>query len=145
LEDAIAGANGTGEGGAFLECVRDRLFKIDVFAGGERVESHADVPVVGCGDEDGVERLIEHPAIVRICGSEAVGAKLNGIAMRSVDVAHRGNLIASSSVGGGEQAAHAAAGADHADAKRVVGAENTSGSEGGKSSGDNEAATIQFV
>ena len=55
LEDVFAGADGFGEDGAFFERVGDGLFEVDVFAGGDGVGGHADVPVVGRGDEDGVE------------------------------------------------------------------------------------------
>ena len=47
LQNLLAGADGFREHGAFFKRVRDGLFEIDVFAGGDGVDGHADVPVVG--------------------------------------------------------------------------------------------------
>ena len=58
LENLFAGADGLGERGAFFERVGDRFFKVDVFAGGDGRDGHANVPVVGRGNEDGVEFLV---------------------------------------------------------------------------------------
>ncbi len=103
LEDLLAGADGSGEGGAFLESVRDWLFEIDVFAGCDGVDSHADVPVVGRGDEDGVELLVEDFAIIDVGGGgEAVGAQFYGFATRGIDVADRYDLVIGDFVGGGQ-------------------------------------------
>ncbi len=46
LQNLLAGVNGVGQGGAFLDGVGHRLFQVDVFAGGQRVACHAHVPVV---------------------------------------------------------------------------------------------------
>ena len=145
LENAVAGADGAGECGAFFEGVGDRLFEVDVLASGEGVVCHADVPVVGRGDEDSVERLVEDLAVVGENGGEAVGAEADGVPMRAVDVADGSDLVAADGIGRREKSAHAAASADDADAKGVVGAENASGGESGESSGDDEAATIELV
>ena len=68
LEDVFAGADGFGEEGAFFECVGDGLFEVDVLAGGDGVGGHVDVPVVGGGDEDGVELLVEDFFVVEVSG-----------------------------------------------------------------------------
>ena len=75
-------------------------------------------------------------------GGIAVGAQLHGIAARRVDVGDRGYLPGGDFVGGVHEIAHATAGADDADAKGVVGAENASGCECGEAAGDDETATI---
>ena len=145
LEDLFAGADGAGEDGAFFERVGDRLFEVDVFAGGEGVGGHADVPVVGRRDEDGVELVVEDFAIVDVRGGGvAGGATFDGFAARRVDVADGDDLVAAGAVGGVEQVAHASAGADDADAKSVVGAEDAGGGESGDAGGDDEIATIDW-
>ena len=125
LQDLLAGANRTGEGGAFLDGASDRLFKIDVFAGCQGVDRHAHMPVVGRGDHDGVDLLLQDFAIIHVCGGDAVGTKFDGVASRPIDVANGDDLVLADVVGGIEQAAHAAAGADHSDAQGVVGAEDS--------------------
>ncbi len=105
--------------------VGDGLFKVNVFAGGQGIGCHAHVPVVGRGDEDGINLLFKHLAIIQVGSGETVGALLDGIAVRRIDVADGGDLASAGFIGGVEQAAHAAAGADDSDANGVVGAERT--------------------
>ena len=124
LQNLFTGADRMLECGTFLNGVSDGLFEIDVFAGGQGVDSHAHMPVVGRCDDDGVELLLEDLAIVRMSGGDAVGAGFNGVATRGVDVADGDYLILADLVGGFEQAVDAAAGADYADAQGVVGADN---------------------
>src|SRR5205085_1147121 len=49
LQDLFAETDGAGQRGAFLDGVGDGLFEVDVFAGGDGVGGHADVPMVGRG------------------------------------------------------------------------------------------------
>src|SRR5712672_1132373 len=146
LQDLFAGADGAGEGGAFLQRVGDWLFEIDVLAGCESVDSHADVPVVGRGDEDGVELLVENFAIIDVGGGgETVGAEFYGVATGAVDVTDGYDLVVGDFVGGIQQVVHAAAGTEDSDAEGVVGAEDSGGGESGEATGDYESATIELV
>ncbi len=146
LQDLFAGADRAGEGGAFLQGVGDWLFEIDVFAGRDGVDSHADVPVVGRGDEDGVELLVENFAIIDVGGGgETVGAQFYGVATGTVDVTDGYDLVVGDFVGGVQQVVHAAASADNADAKSVVCAEDSGGGESGEATGDDKSATIELV
>jgi diadenosine tetraphosphatase ApaH/serine/threonine PP2A family protein phosphatase len=99
-----------GKGRGLLHGVRDWLFQIDVFARCEGIDGHGHMPVVGRGDKDSVELLLENLAIIDVGGRDAVGALFYGVATRPVDVAH---------------VIHAAAGADDSDAEGVVGAEDS--------------------
>ena len=61
--------------------------------------------MVGRGDEDGVELLVENLAIIDVGGGGgAVGAELYGVTTRSVDVAHGYDLVVvvGDFVGGGQ-------------------------------------------
>jgi len=124
LQNLFAGADRILQRGTFLNGVSDGLFEIDVFAGGQGVDGHAHMPVVGRCDDDGVEPLLEDLAIVRMSGGDAVGAGFDGVATRGVDVADGDDLILADLVGGFEQVVDAAAGADDADAQGVVGPDN---------------------
>ena len=93
------------------------------------------MPMVGRGDEHGVQRLLQNFVIVPMSGRGAVRALLDGIAARPVDVAHGHDLVVADPVGGVEQVAHAAAGADHSDAEGVVGAQDSRGRQGGQPAG----------
>ena len=73
LQDLLAGADCPAEGGAFLNGVGDRFFKIDVFACCQGVDRHAHMPVVGRGDNDGIDRLLEDCAIIHMGGCDAIG------------------------------------------------------------------------
>ena len=146
LQDLFAGADRAGEGGAFLQGVGDGLFEVDVFAGGESVCGHADVPVVGRGDEDGVELLVEDFAIIDVAGGgETVGAQFYGVATRGIDVTDRDDLIVGDFVGGIQQVVHAAAGTEDSDAESVVGAEDSGRGESREAAGDDKSATIELV
>src|SRR5882762_2236369 len=146
LQDLFARADRAGEGGAFLQSVGDGLFEIDVFAGCDGVDSHADVPVIGRGDKDGVELLVEDFAIIDVAGGgETVGAQFYGVATGTVDVTDGYDLVVGDFVGGIQQVVHAAAGADDPDTESVVGAEDSSGGESGEATGDDKSATIELV
>ena len=75
LEDPVAGADGVREGFAFFDGVGDGLFEVDVFAGARASQATVHVPVVGGGDEDGVDLLVvEHLAIIQMRGGRPVEA-----------------------------------------------------------------------
>src|SRR5712672_722817 len=146
LQDLFAGADGAGESGAFLESVRDGLFKIDVLAGCEGVNGHADVPVVWRGDDDGVELLVEDLAIIDMAGGgETVGAQFYGVATGTVDVTDGYDLIVGDFVGGIQQVVHAAAGTEDSDAESFVGAENAGGRKSGEAAGEDKSATVEWM
>ena len=46
LQDLLAGTNRVRKRGAFFQGMGDRLFQIDVLARRQRIDRHADVPVV---------------------------------------------------------------------------------------------------
>ncbi len=131
LQNLLAGAHGFREGGTLFDGVRDGLFEIDIFAGGNGVDGHGDVPVVGRRDEDGIDLFTEHLVIINVGGGKPVGARLDGIAARAVDVADGDDLNRANFVSSIEQGVHAAACSDDSYAKRVVGAEDAGGGEGG--------------
>ena len=145
LQNLLAGADGAGESGAFFEGVSDGLFQVDVFAGGQGIGCHAHVPVVGRGDEDGIDLLLEHLAVVQVGGGQSVGALLDGIAVRRIDVADGDDLVRTGFIGGIEQATHPAAGADDSDANGVVGAKRPGRGERGKGAGNKKTAAIKRV
>ncbi len=51
LQNLLAGANRMGERCAFFDRVGDRLFQVDVFAGGQGIDGHANMPVIRGRDE----------------------------------------------------------------------------------------------
>ncbi len=67
LADALVLFDGLHHGSAFLDAVRQRLLAIDVLSGLARHDRGDSVPVVGRGDDDGVDILaIEHaPKVAR--------------------------------------------------------------------------------
>src|SRR5439155_519713 len=69
----------------------------------------------------------------------------DGVAARGIDIASGDHLIIADSVGGVEEVIHAAAGADDADAERVIGAENSGRGKSGQSPSDKKSAAIQVV
>ena len=88
------------------------------------INGHADVPVIGGSDKDGVQFLQEKLAIIHVRGRGALGSFFDSVAARCIDVAHSSDLVVGDLVGGVEQVIHAATGAYDSDAQRVVGAEN---------------------
>ena len=120
LQNLLAGTNRAGERGAFLDGVGDRLFQVDVFAGRQGIDRHANVPVVGRRDENRIDVLREHLTIIQVGGRDTVGPFLDRIAVRRIDVAHRHDLVRADLVGGIEQVPHPAAGSDDSDANRIV-------------------------
>jgi hypothetical protein len=70
--------------------------------------------------------LREELVIVEVSGGGAAGAFFDGVSVGTVDVGYRDDLIWVSRklIGGVEQAFHAVAGADDAEAERIVGTED---------------------
>ncbi len=71
LEDAVGGAGGVDDLRAVGVDVDHRLFEVDVFAGMHGVDGCLFVPVVGCGDEDGVDVFAGEDLAVVAGGEEA--------------------------------------------------------------------------
>ncbi len=147
LKNALIGTNRVDERRAFFDRVRNWFFEVHVLPGGERGDGHGNVPVIGRADEDSIQLLIEDFAKIHVRSGEALGALLDGVAARSVNIAHCDDLVGevAGSVGSIEQIVHAAAGADDADAQRIVCAENTRGCQGGEARGDEKIATIRRI
>src|SRR5690348_13586951 len=101
--------------------------------------------MVGRGDDDGVEFLLEKFAVVGVRGGRALRAFFDGVAARGVDVADGSDLVVAGLVGGVEQVVHAAASADDSNAERVVGAKDACGCQSGQPGTDDESAAIKLV
>ena len=104
---------------------RQRLLAVDVLlglAGGHEVQG---VPVVGRGDDDGVEVLaVEQLAEVGVGIGLAAGLLAGGEQVGLVDVADGGDLAIVVRQEGVEQLVAAIADADEAEADALVGAED---------------------
>src|SRR4029077_70173 len=99
LQYLFAGAHRIRKCRALLDGVGDRLFKVDVFAGGYGVDGHAHMPMVGRGDNDSVQLLLKKFAIIRVDGRYALRSFFYRIASRPIDVAHSGDLVVAGLVG----------------------------------------------
>ena len=55
MDDPAAGLGGLDHAAPFMDGERERLLDIDVLAGIARVDRHQRVPMVGAGDDDGVD------------------------------------------------------------------------------------------
>src|SRR5579859_361963 len=129
LKNPFIRAYSVDERRALFNRVRNGLLEIDVFTGGKSGNSHRNMPVVGRADEHRVQLLIKNFAKVAVRCRQPFRSFLNGIAPWAVDVADRDNLIGivAGPVGGVEQIVHATAGADDADAQRIVRTKHASG------------------
>ena len=142
LQNPFAGANRARQGCAFFERVSHRLLQIDVLACRQSIDCHAHVPMVRRCNDHRIHILLEHFTIIQVGSRDALGAFFDGIAMRRVDVAYGRDLMWGALVSSIEQAAHAPAGTDHSDAKRIVCTQHSSRGKRGKSGGNKEAAAI---
>jgi hypothetical protein len=68
-DHAFGAADGLDHPVALLDGVAHRFFDVDVLAGFDGVDHHLGVPVVGGGDEDGVDVLAFQQAAVVACRS----------------------------------------------------------------------------
>ena len=106
------------------ERVRERLLDVDVLARVEGIGQHLDVPVVGAGDDHGLDVLVvEHLAIVLRPGRLRVRpGQLQRLLGRDVpDVADRDDLEFGEELGGLQQLAAPPPRADRADPEGLVG------------------------
>jgi hypothetical protein len=75
--------------------VRDGLLTINVLAGAHRVDGDADVPVIGCGDRDGIDVLaVEDLALVHVLGGIGGRSRFGPQAARFVNIADSDHLVA---------------------------------------------------
>ncbi len=125
LQNLLAGTNRAGKYGSFLESVGDGLFQIDVFAGRQGVDGHANVPVIRRCDEYGIDVGGEHLTIIQVSSRDPVRPLLDGIAPRPVDIAHCHNLVRAEFVGSIQQVPHTPACSDDSEANRVIGARHS--------------------
>jgi hypothetical protein len=122
LQDPRRLLHGVHEGGALVDRVGQRFLAVDVLAGIERVETRTHVPVIGRGDDDGVDVLAVEDAAVVACAQRAIAEQLPGALEVAVvtrcggDDLHVGH--AQRRVGVGEPLR---AEPDHPQADRVVG------------------------
>ena len=70
-------------------------------------------------------------------------ALLDGVAMRTVHVADRDNLIRAGLVGRVKKAVHAAAGADHPDLQSVIGSQSAGRGESRERASNQKTAAIE--
>ncbi len=78
LKNAVGGTGGGDDLGAVGVDVDHGLFEVDVFAGVHGVDGGLLVPVVGCGDDDGVDVFAGEDLFVVAGGEEIVAPELFG-------------------------------------------------------------------
>jgi len=122
LEDAVGGADGVDDFGAVGVDVDHGFFEVDVLAGFEGVDGGLFVPVVGGGDEDGVDVLAGEDLAV-VAGGEEVGApELFGVGEAAVVAVGGGDQLDAGNLQGEFGVALALnAGADEGELDVVVG------------------------
>ena len=142
LDDAVVFAGGFDKEAALAEVVGDGFFDVDIFASGAGENGGGGVPVVGSGDDDGVDLFIfedaaEIGAAADLAVAGFIGGRLGLFQARLIDVAEMGEA------GGGDagkllghEGVAAAADADDADADRI---RRGSGEAAGKGQGAGRA------
>ncbi len=84
LDDAVGGAGGLDDLGAVGVEMDHRLFAVDVLAGLHGVDGGALVPVVGGGDDDGVDVFAGEDLAVVAGGEDVVAPELLGVGEAAV-------------------------------------------------------------
>src|SRR5262249_21925477 len=74
LQNPFAGTDRVRQRGTLFDGVSDWLFQVDIFARSNGIDGHAYVPMVGRRDDNGIEWLIKHFAVIRMRGGGAVRA-----------------------------------------------------------------------
>ncbi len=85
-------ARGLDDGRPFFDCARQRLLDIDVFAGVKRVDGNARMPVIGSGDQDGVDPFIVEQLAVIAERSRVRGLLAGAVDMLAVNIADRRDM-----------------------------------------------------
>ena len=146
LQNLLAGTHRFGEHRAFLEIVGDRLFQIHVLAGRDRIQRHAEVPVIGGGNDHRIDILVvQDLAVIEMRGGESARALFEEVAMRSIDVTDCHDLARRCFIRGLNEPLHALAGSNQSEPDLFIGAKNARGSKRRHSSCDDETATIDHV
>ncbi len=115
----------------FGDAQRDRLLDIDILARLAGVDGLQGVPVVGCGDDDGVH-VLEFEQLAVVLEPLGAGADLlrREVEVGLVDVADGDDLGVGLLEEAVEHLVAAVAQADEAEADAVIGAEDAEGREG---------------
>ena len=122
LKDAVGGAGGVDDLGAVGVDVDHGLFEVDVLAGVHGVDGGLLVPVVGRGDDDGVDVFAGEDLVVVAGGEDVVAPELFGAGEAAVVAVGDGDeLDAGNAEGGGGVALALDAGADERELDVVVG------------------------
>lgn len=98
-----------------LRRLAEGLFDVDILAGGERVEDHSVMPMLGRGDEDGLDFLVVEELLVVPIGFGSFGFGEGGFEMGFIDVADGGDLDGGVLLEDSHDEGAAAAGADDAE------------------------------
>src|SRR6185312_14045790 len=120
LQDLFTGTDGASQNGAFLKRVGDRFLEVYILPCFERVECHGDMPVIRRSNDHGIDVLGEDLAIIQVSSCKAVGALLDSVTTRSIDVADCHNFIGAGIISGIEKPFHALARANYAETQSVV-------------------------
>src|SRR3954453_9966392 len=64
LDDLLRGSLSGHQFDALLNGVTERLFHVDVLSGGQRVEDHAMVPMLGSSDQDDIDLFIVQEILI---------------------------------------------------------------------------------
>ena len=93
LDDSVGSMDNLDHLDAFFGRAAQGLFDIDVLAGSDRIEQHPVMPVLGRGDDHGVDVLVvEQLSIVTIGLRSRTGFRQPCFEIRFVDVANRADL-----------------------------------------------------
>ncbi len=133
LDDAVVLAGGFDEELAFEAGVAARFFDVNMFSGLDRQDAHPGVPVVGRGDDDGVDFGIFENAAEIAFGFRSFALFFGGLGGGllhdfAVDIANVGDFGVFRE--SGEEAAAAGVDADHGDADAVAGSLGESARKG---------------
>ena len=120
LQNLLTGTNRACQGGSFLDGVSDRFFQINVFAGRERIDRHANVPVVWRCDEHGINVFPQYLAIIQVGSRNAIGPFFDNVPMRRIDITHSHNLVWTNLLSRIKQVSHPAPRSDNSDADSIV-------------------------
>src|SRR5213082_3581441 len=124
LDDALVAPRRFNYFGAVFNLMGHGLFDVDVFAGAERVEHDGQVPIIGRGDDDGVNVFaVEQLFVLSEVGVDfAVGALLGAREVALVTIADLDQVVLSGFFGGFEQNVAANSETDEAQVDAVAGA-----------------------
>jgi hypothetical protein len=132
-DDAVVAPRGRGHPAALADEQGHRLLDVDVLAGGARQHGVQGMPVVGSGDDHGLDvRVFEQPAEIRVAFGVGAALRLGVFDAWAIHVAHgrQGGVRELLKIGDVAQPDQAAA--DEADLHAVIGAQNAHVGGGGR-------------